>query len=324
MSVFQGFKSRITTGLAISCAVIAISGSAAKAETVRLAMLAPSALLWLHAIAEDQGFYEKRDIQIKELRAQNSPALLQAVSSRSVEAGVSLGDLVIRAIDQDAPIIISGAILEKTILRLVGAPGIETPADLAGKKVTAGAVKGGTANLLLYQLKNNGVAADQVQMLAIPNSRDRIVALGNGQVDGALLIAPFDAVAQEQDMKVLEDFTDPYLQTPLILNKAWAAEKPEAAKGLTQAMQEAAVWIYDPANKDAAISILAAYTKAEPKIAAASYAFIVEQQQAIGKNFEVPEASLQNIADINAELEGTDPVQLDISKYYDPSMLASE
>ncbi len=322
MKFSQKLKSSVVTGLLISSAVVALSTSVAKAETVRVAMLAPSALLWLHAIAEEKGFYDKRDIQIEELRAQNSPALLQAVSSRSVEAGISLGDLVIRAIDQGAPIAITGAVLDKTILRFVGAPGIETPADLAGKKVTAGAVKGGTANLLLHQLQGHGVAPDQVQMIAIPNSRDRIVALGNGQVDGALLIAPFDAVAQEQGMKVLEDYAEPYLQTPLIVNKDWAAENPEAAEGLTQAMQEAAVWIYDPENKDAAISILANYTKAEPEIAAASYAFIVEQQQAIGKNFEVPAASLQNIVDINASLEGTEPVTLDISKYYDPSMLA--
>ncbi len=322
MNFFRAVAARTSLAVIFSLAVFASGVSAAKAETVRMAVLAPSALLWLHAIAEDQGFYADRDLQVETLRAQNSPALLQAVSSSSVEAGISLGDLVIRAIDQGSPIIISGAVLQKTILRMVAVEGIDSPAGLAGKKVTAGAVKGGTANMMLYQLKEAGVDPTSVSMVAIPNSRDRIVALGNGQVDGALLIAPFDTLATREGMNLLADFTEPYLQTPLILNKDWAAENPESAAKLTQALQQAANWIYDPANKEKAIQILAEFTKAELEIAEASYAFIVEQQKAIGENFEMPDASLQNIENINAELEGREPRQLAISDYYDPGFLA--
>ena len=262
--------------------------------------------------------------QIEELRAQSSPALLQAVSSGSVEAGISLGDLVIRAVDQGAPVVISGAILNKTILRLVGAKGIDDPADLSGKVVTAGGVTGGTANLLLYQLAQAGVSRDDVQMVALTNSRDRVVAMGNGQVSGALLIAPYDIVAQSEGMKVLDVYTKPYVQTPLILNKDWAEAKPEVARDLTQAFQDAANWIYDPENREEAVSILSEFTGVEPEVAEASYQFIVVDQQAIGQNLEMTDDALQNISDINAELNGEDKVELDISKYYDPSYLAAE
>src|ERR1700726_2609323 len=95
----------------------ASSARAQQPAEVRIAVLAPSALLWLHAIAKDQGFYTERKIDVKELVAGSSPVLLQAVSSGSVEAGISLGDVAIRAIDQGAPVIIAGAVLEKTILR---------------------------------------------------------------------------------------------------------------------------------------------------------------------------------------------------------------
>src|SRR5690242_20402754 len=93
------------------CAVAALSlmTVAARAEQpteVRVATLAPSALLWLHAIAKQEGFFARHGVAIKELRAGSSPALLQAVSSGSVEAGISLGDLVIRAVDKGAPVVI--------------------------------------------------------------------------------------------------------------------------------------------------------------------------------------------------------------------------
>src|ERR1700676_4644258 len=140
---------------------------AQQAAEVRIAMLAPSALLWLHAIAKDQGFYSERKIDVKELIAGSSPVLLQAVSSGSVEAGISLGDVAIRAIDQGAPVIIAGAVLEKTILRLVGGTGVATIKDLGGGVVTAGAVEGGTANLLRHQLKAGGVDPRGVRMVAL-------------------------------------------------------------------------------------------------------------------------------------------------------------
>ncbi len=301
-----------------------LGSRAAAQENVRLAVLAPSALLWLHAIAEAKGFYKERGVQVQELRTASSPTLLQAVSSGSVDAGVSLGDVVIRAIDQGAPVIISGAILEKTILRLYGAPGVNSAKELAGKPVTAGAVQGGTANLLKYQVMQLGVDHKGLQMVSIPNSRDRVVSMKNGQVAGALLIAPYDTVVEREGMKLLDVYREPYIQTPLILNTNWAAKNRKAAIGLTQAMKQASDWIYDPKNRSEAAAILAAYTKESQEIAEASYDFVVKEQQAIGKGLRVQPAGLENIIKIDRAVTGETPAAppaFDIKKYYDPSYL---
>ena len=310
-------------------ALAAMSAAPLRAQQpieVRVAMLAPSALLWLHAIAKDQGFYAERKIEVKELIAGSSPVLLQAVSSGSVEAGISLGDVAIRAIDQGAPVIIAGAVLEKTILRLVGGTGVASTKDLAGGVVTAGAVEGGTANLLRFQLKAGGVDERSVKMVALTNSKDRVVALGNGQVKGALLIAPFDTMAERDKMKILDVYTPDYVQTPLILNKDWAAKNRDAAIGLTKALQKAAVWIYEPKNKQKAIEVLAAFTAVPADVCADSYKFIVEEQKAIGQNLEVRAAGLENIIKIDQAI-GANPASskpFDLARYYDPSFLAAK
>ncbi|MDE1566737.1 ABC transporter substrate-binding protein [Aquabacter sp. P-9] len=322
---------------AARCAVVAsiafgavtLASPAAKAQQlteVRVAMLAPSSLLWLHAIAKDQGFYAERGIAVKELTAAGSPALLQAVSSGSVEAGISVADLAMRAIDKDAPVIISGAVLGKSILRLVGGKGVTKVSEMAGKPVTAGGVEGGTANLMRFLLQRNGVDPRGVQMVAMANSKDRVVALQNGQVSGSLLIAPFDTIAQRDGMKVLDDYTEDYLQTPLILNKDWAKKDPKSAIALTQATRKAAAFINDPANKQKAIDILAAYTKVDRDICADSYAFIVEQQKAIPADLGVSAASLQNLITIDRAV-GANPASekpFELSRYFDPSFLAAK
>ena len=289
---------------------------------VTLAVLAPSALLWVHAVAEQQGFYKARHLQVKELRASDSPALLQAVATGSVNAGTSLGDLAVRAIDKGAPIVVAGALLGKAILRLYAAKSIADPADLAGKRVTAGAVRGGTANLMKHQLKRLGVDPAGLQLVSIANSRDRIVAMDNGQVSAALLIAPFDTLAERDGARLLDVYREPYVETPLILHRPWAEQNRETATALAGAMRQAAAWINDPANKDAAIDVLARYTGTARDICAASYAFIVGEQGAIPADLAVTRAGLENMYAIDADVGGdpaTQPFSLD--RYYDPAYL---
>lgn len=292
---------------------------------VRVATLAPSALLWLHAIAKDQGFYAKHNVNVKELVAGSSPALLQAVSSGSVEAGISLGDVVLRAIDKGAPVVITGSILGKAILRLVGGKGVTELKQLKGATVTAGAVEGGTADLMRYQLKMAGVDPQDLKMVAITNSKDRVVALENGQVKGALLIAPFDTLAIQSGMRILDVYRKPWIETPLIVNKDWASKNRAAAVGLTQALRDAADWIYNPANKQRSIEILAAYTKTPADICEDSYHFIVEDQKAISPGLKVERDGLKDIVDIDVALGHPAPAKpFNLSDYYDPSYLEAK
>lgn len=288
-------------------------------EEVTLARLAPSALLWIHAIANEQGFYADHGVEVVDVQAQSSAALVQAVASGSADAGIALGDNTMIAIDEGAPIIISGAVLSKPILRLIGT--VENIEDLRGQRVTGGAVTGGTSDLLLYQLQQAGVQPDEVQVVGIPNSRDRLVGFQNGQLEGGLLIAPFDILALREGFNLLDVYTDYWLETPLILNTDWAAENPEAAEGVTQGLADAAAWIYDEANRDEAIRILADYTGIEADIVEEAYTFIVEEQQAISPDLTVPEDSLRNILVLRQAVRGGEMPPFELSDYYDPSYL---
>jgi ABC-type nitrate/sulfonate/bicarbonate transport system substrate-binding protein len=319
---------KFCAGFVALLAVMSASSAtqAAAQQTVRLAMLAPNALLWPHAVATAKGFYAEKNIKVEELRTASSPALLQAVSSGSVEAGLSLGDLVIRAIDQGAPIIMTGAIMGKSTLRLVGGPGINSIKDLNGQNVTAGAVEGGTASLLRFMLKRAGVDPRAVKMMSVAASGDRLVALENGQVRGALLTAPFDGLAVRKNMKILDSYAEPYQTTPLIVNTNWSSRNRAAAEGLTQALRKASDWIYDPANRKEAIQLLADYTKSDFGICEDAYEFLILKQKAIGEGLQVTAASLENILAIDQAL-GASPAgarTFNLNRYYDASYLGGK
>jgi ABC-type nitrate/sulfonate/bicarbonate transport system substrate-binding protein len=316
-------RQRFCLGLAALGGAPSIACAQAPVMTVRLAMLVPSALTWLHHIAEARNFYREAGISVQAMQVADSPTLLQAVASGSADAGFSLGDVVMRAIDQNAPVIMAGAILDHAALRLFGAPGIRHLGDLAGKRVTAGALTGGTTNLMLYQLKTRGVDVKTLQVVAIPNSRDRIVALQTGQLSGAELLAPFDIVAQRASMAVLDVYREPYVETPLVYNVGWAKGNRPAAVAMAKALRRASEWIYTPANRAAAVSILAEATNGQRDISDASYEFLVVEQKAFAKGLHVPEAGLRNILKIDEAVNGTS-TPFTFSKYYDPSYLMAK
>ena len=311
------------TRIAAALLLFLASWPAAAQQTVRVAMLAPNALLWSHAVAVAKGFYAQNGIAVAELRTSNSPALIQAVASGSADAGVSLGDLAIRAIDLGAPVIIAGAIMDHTTLRLVGGQGITSMQQLAGQPVTAGAVEGGTANQMRYELLKAGVDPRSVKMVSIGASTDRLVALSNGQVKAALLTAPFDRLAVEQGMHILDVYKEPYLLTPLVINTAWAARSPETATKLVHALRMSAEWVHAPENRQAAIDVLARYTNTDPAICADAYTFLITEQHALSPTMQVSKESLENIVKIDQAVSANPATsrEMVLARYFDPSFL---
>ena len=311
--------STATSGTSATTATT-VSTSDGDLPKVTVAVLGPGSLQWLHAVARDQGFYAEHGVEVEDVQVQNSSALVQAVASGSANAGIALGDNVIRAVDDGAPVIIVGGLIQKTALRLYGAPGVTCPVDVEGTQVTAGAVEGGTYDLMLYMLQQEGVDTSTLTPVAIANSRDRVVAMENGQVQGALLIPPFDTIAEEAGAVFLGWLDEYWLETPAIVNTDWAQENPEAAAGWTRGLAEAARFFADPANKDAVVASLVAYTNVEEHVAEAAYDFI-HPNEVFSPDLSVPPESLTNIVRFGTDVRGEEMGDFDPEKYLDLSYL---
>ena len=309
-------------------ALLLQSASAQQMDPVKIATLAPGALLWVHDVADAKGFYKAQRLDVQKIQVSDSPALVQAVASNSAQVGVSLGDIVMKAIDQNAPVIIAGGYLVKSSLRLVGGKDIKEIKQLTGTTMTAGAVKGGTTNIMLYQLKQKGVDPKTIQLVSIPNSRDRVLAMQNGQVRGAVMTPPFDIMASKQGLPILDVFPDPYLQTPMIFNTTWAKQNRDVAIRMARASRDAAKWLTDPANRKEAVAILAKNSNVPGDVADASYQFLIAEQKAYSPDLTVPVASITNIVmidrSINPEDNPKEEPKINVGKYYDASFLSGK
>ena len=85
-----------------------------------------------------------------------------------------------------------------------------------------------------------------------------------------------------------------------MVNRDWAT-KGDAGKRAAQAIQEAHRWLWDPQNRDAAIEILAKYTKRERPICAAVYDDYFVREKTYSRTGEISLPGLKNLLDDVAE-----------------------
>lgn len=282
--------------------------------TVDFATLGPSSLLWTFYIATDQGFFVDEGIEINQIVTQNSALLVQSVASGSAAVGIGQSDNLIKAVDEGASIVALGATTARNESRLIGAPGVDDIAELRGEKVSAGAVSGGTGDMLIALMDAGGLEKGSYEIVAIPNSADRIVGIQNNQLEGALLIPPFDSTALADGGKVLAEYNEPYVGQMLVVNGNWLESNQEAAKRVATAMATAARWLFDPANRAEAEAILGAATNAESRSTADAYEFLV-LKNVFSSDMRVSLEGLQNVVNLGAKVHGGDTRSLDFDLY---------
>ncbi|MCL2785592.1 MAG: ABC transporter substrate-binding protein [Propionibacteriaceae bacterium] len=288
--------------------------------TVDFATLGPSSLLWTFYIARDQGFFEAEGVTINQIVTQNSSLLVQSVASGSAMIGIGQSDNLIKAVDEGASLVALGATTAKNESRLIGAPGINDISELEGQRVAAGAVSGGTGDMLIALMQAGGLDQGTYEIVAIPNSSDRIVGIQNQQLEGALLIAPYDSTALADGGIVLAVYEEPYVGQMLVANKTWADDNPDAAKRVTKAMVSAANWLFDPANREEAQKILGAATETEAQATSDAYDFLV-LGSVFAKDMKVSLEGMQNVINLGVQVHGGELRELDFETYVDESYL---
>src|SRR5262249_23206754 len=96
----------------------------------------------------------------------------------------------------------------------------------------------------------------------------------------------------------------------------WLRENPDAARGYLKALSEATDWLYDPANRDEAIAILARNTNLAPDIAAQTYNYYVTELHPFSRKLAIPDEIIRTTATTLVELGDIKPEATSI-KYTD-------
>jgi ABC-type nitrate/sulfonate/bicarbonate transport system substrate-binding protein len=168
---------------------------AAEVQAVTIGYPAPS-ISWFPAlVAERKGFFAEE--QVSPTFVQMLPAnIVAGLLSGEVDFGVDLTATSQAAVQQGAPLRALLAFSVRPQHRLMVRPEVRTFADLRGRVVAVNQRQDLTEWETRVVLERNGVAPEEVNLLAIPSSPSRLAALDSGQIAGAIMAVPFDLQAE--------------------------------------------------------------------------------------------------------------------------------
>ena len=259
-----------------------------------------TASTWPFLIAEQEGFFQREGIDFKRVIGGNTTATTQALVAGSTDiAQMNLVNLL-AANSAGADLIVIGGDSSVPIYTLIVHSSIKSYADLKGKRL---AITGPTDPLnyiLTRMLAANGLAPSDYEMIGLGGAPQRLAAVQNRGVAGALINQPSDFIALASGFSSLglsTDYVDNFQYTITGARRDWAQKNRPLVVRFLRAYVKACEFFYDPKNKEAAVHALADRTKAEKDEAEKTYALYMKTQKTIPRDGGIDVQGARKVAE---------------------------
>jgi ABC-type nitrate/sulfonate/bicarbonate transport system substrate-binding protein len=218
-------------------------------------------------VAQNQGFFRKRNLDAQLVLMPNAPIAFSALSAGEshfyfgTASGTSLG-AILNGLD--------GVFVAGFINKLVGAfavsKEIKTPNDLKGKQIGVASLAGGNWMYTMLAFDHWGIdpKRDNITFRIIGNTGVRAQSIASGIIAGSMLGYTFAAHLRRDGYPILADVADlniPFQDTALYTRKSFVAQHPETVENVIRALFDALVFIQEPANKNAVLRDLAQWLR---------------------------------------------------------------
>jgi NitT/TauT family transport system substrate-binding protein len=227
----------------------ALAGCAAQpaADTapIKLALLPILDVMPIY-VAQEAGFFEQQGLKVEFIPVGSAAEREQVMAAGQADGMVNdllsvalynRNDVQVQVV-RFARITAPGAPLYRILASKQS--GIKTVKDLAGVQI--GISQGSIIDYVTNQiLSSQGLAADQIQTLAVPKIPDRLALLASGQLKAATLPEPFSTEAIQQGAVVVVDDTAyaDIANSVISFRKQVLDERPEAVKKFLTAINQA-------------------------------------------------------------------------------------
>ncbi|MFF1253912.1 ABC transporter substrate-binding protein [Pseudarthrobacter sp. NPDC058329] len=220
----------------------------------------------------DQKIFEKHGVEIELIKVKSSAEAAAAIASGQADVAAMVPEGVVAVVAAGSKMKMLGNLLHQVQHRLEVSESIKTAEDLAGKKIGIPGPGNGAEILAKAYLAENGVDPSQVTFVATGPQPAQLAALTTGQIEGAMLVPPYDLKAEDAGMHPLsivrEDFPDIPAQVFAATDRSLSA-KADAVKKFMAAATESAQWVVD--HPDDAVTILSSDAQISPEEAKASF-----------------------------------------------------
>ena len=259
--------------LAIAAVILMASpGTAATKIKLLYTAVSPYMASW---VAKDQGFFEKRGLDVELSLAQNGSVIIAAILADSAQFGTPTPTVFLQAVDGGADQVALAATntfpdTSKSGVLARTDSNIKTPQDLIGKKVGVPGLGGLLDVIFRKWLADQGIDTKKITYVEtqFPQMSDLLKA---GQVDAVVAVDPFYSriIAQNTGYSA-GDYTKTLppgvIASVYSSTGKWANANTGAVKAFQESLVEAIA--YAKANEASARESLARYTKLPPPVVA--------------------------------------------------------
>ena len=284
---------------------LAVADGAGAQTRVRTGHVVETASYLGYYAARAKGFFDEQGITIDHITFNDSTTIMQAAVTGALDLFTVGSDNVINLNVRGANFEFIAGQDNAFSFALVVGKDIKSYADLKGKKVSVVALNQSSTLLLKTMLGANGLAERDYDLIVGGGTPTRAAALQSGEVAGALLAPPTDFTLADRGFRILgrsTDYVPEYTFTMWTVSREWGSKNAGTVVRFIRALLKGSAWVYDPANKQEAVRLLAERTKARPDIALRTYELIYEQLKGHPRTGEISRPGLQNVIRLMGEL----------------------
>jgi ABC-type nitrate/sulfonate/bicarbonate transport system substrate-binding protein len=293
----------------------------------------PGAFNWPVWVAEDQGFFAQRGIEVAVTNTPGSVFQVTQMIEGKADLAITLIDNVIAYREGQGEVPLTSPDLigllatdTRVFPALVTLPEVKTYADLRGRTLSVDAKTTGYANVVYAMLEAGGLNPDDYKIESVGGVLQRFDAILEGKHAGALFNSPFEGLLLARGFTLLDTairVVGGYQGMVLAARRQWAEANRPTVVAFIRAFLEAVRWLYEPANRDAAFAIYSRYQPdAAPNSAATAYGVLFDPKLGFPADGRMDLPGLQKVIELRARY-GRPRKTLDRSlfEYYDPSFL---
>jgi ABC-type nitrate/sulfonate/bicarbonate transport system substrate-binding protein len=271
MKISKGFRLSLACTAALLGAVYlsAPDAHAAEMETLHFSYPEANAFYWDFDVAREKGFFTDEHFKLDHITGASTPQVIQMLISGDLQLVTPQPDALLIAITRGGSnlgVIAQPALVPDWIL--TGGKGIKSFAEVKGKTLGVSARGGSEETLAEEILAAHGVKRSDIKVIVAGLTPAKFAALAAGSIAAAVLYQPTAQLAHEKGYTALFRFSQlkpPYPPSYYATNRKWAAEKDHGVR-IRRVLERAHKWLFDPKNRNEAITILQKYTKRDKEI----------------------------------------------------------
>ena len=318
--------SSILASIVLLCGMMIAPSTRAEAQALKKVsdgQVSKTAPNWPGFIATEKGFFRREGIELETVYVGNVANTVQQLVAGSFDVASSTFDTAVRAIANGGNAVMIGGMVTKYPYSIMSVSTVTSAAEMKGKKIILPFPKDLLTIVWNRWLTEKGVKPEDVEQVYTGATPNRLAALVSGAVQAALLTQPFDFRAEAQGYRKLIDigaFGKEYGFLTVLARPQWLRDNPDTARGYLRALAAGVDWLYDPANRNEAIEILAKETKLDPAIATQTYDYYVKELQPFSRKLAIPDEIIRSTVKTLIELGDIKP-EAATAKYVEASYL---